>query len=499
MNTKFLLTSLLIGLFFSLLPAAALAQDERIEIVVEDKNENFSVVPTGDNGMILMSSEKNEGGKGLLWSFQKYTTDFIKIWTAQMPIPRGYSYAKRYLEGSTLHILFANLGKTKPIPFQIISLNIESGEIVSNTGEIPAHAEINEFAVTNDQAYVGSRRYPTKGTGYLRMCYVLLCPPSYCFGAMRYKYKGVLVHTDLQKGQSNPIPIEYSRAHNIESIKPSPGNERVFAVVSHQPDRKIDLLYLHEYEGNKLVKKTKIESEKGNRLISGNYNQVNENTSVILGNFAAPISQQRRGVKLSNFILGGAIQASNGIYISKYIDDRQDYIEFYKFADFKSFRPISDNWSSERAEERNKRKARKRGEVAEYSYELIIHDMVETPYEYLFIGEAYHAEYETQTYSDYVNGRHVTRTRRVFVGYRYTHALVAGFDKETGELLWDQVFPIWNILTRNLKKYVRVQEDDGIVRLTYNYAGGIYTQVVDGQEIVQVRERQKIETEFTGG
>ncbi|MCF8299135.1 MAG: hypothetical protein K9J13_16420, partial [Saprospiraceae bacterium] len=86
-------------------------------------------------------------------------------------------------------------------------------------------------------------------------------------------------------------------------------------------------------------------------------------------------------------------------------------------------------------------------------------------------------------------------TRQVFDGYRYTHAIVAAFDKD-GERLWDNTFEIMNVLSFNLKERVKVlrnSEDDEIV-LVYSYGGQLNSKVIEGSKVVERKQTTKLET-----
>ena len=95
------------------------------------------------------------------------------------------------------------------------------------------------------------------------------------------------------------------------------------------------------------------------------------------------------------------------------------------------------------------------------------------------------------------NGQMVTSCYDVFVGYRYTRALIAGFDK-SGELVWDQNFPIGEILTFNLKERVKVMvAEDETLTFLYNSGGAINSlSIKDGEKLTE-KEVVKIETNFS--
>ena len=89
-----------------------------------------------------------------------------------------------------------------------------------------------------------------------------------------------------------------------------------------------------------------------------------------------------------------------------------------------------------------KQKKKAQGKELEINYLMVSHDIMLINGTYLYVGEAYYPTYRTETYTSYVNGKPVTRTRTVFDGYQYTHATIVGFNQQ-GEKLWDNTFEMW--------------------------------------------------------
>ena len=118
------------------------------------------------------------------------------------------------------------------------------------------------------------------------------------------------------------------------------------------------------------------------------------------------------------------------------------------------------------------------------------------------IGEAYYPEYEkiattTTTTTNMGNGMTSTRTHTSytyhFIGYRYTHAVIAVFDKN-GEMLWDNCFEIGDVLTYNLREKVKVMNDGDNIVLAYSEGGYIKYKIIKDNEVVQGKDEVKIET-----
>jgi len=114
--------------------------------------------------------------------------------------------------------------------------------------------------------------------------------------------------------------------------------------------------------------------------------------------------------------------------------------------------------------------------------------------EFVMVAEAYYPEYETHCETVFnPNGSTYQRCYTVFVGYRFTHAIIAGFD-ESGELIWDNSFEIMDILTYDLKPKVKFLLEDNEILLVYSFNGEIKTKVVSGKAVVEGKTGVKIDT-----
>jgi hypothetical protein len=157
---------------------------------------------------------------------------------------------------------------------------------------------------------------------------------------------------------------------------------------------------------------------------------------------------------------------SNGIYFSKFTESKADFIKFYNFVDIKS---ITGRLSEKQQDklERKKEAKEENGDELYLNYNVTVHDIGKINDEYIFIGEFYYPTYRTEYYSSYVNGSYVTRSRRVFDGYQYSHAMIAAFDK-AGNMLWDNSFEMWlNYKPYKVKQYIRSVYDGETVDLIY--------------------------------
>jgi hypothetical protein len=406
------------------------------------------------------------------------------------------NFEKFDFEGNNLYVLLKERGKTAD--FEIVMVDVKGGAITSAGGKIPGNAAINDFKVINGYAYLGGRTMPTTGQILGRTCFIygLFCIPVF-FGAAEIKYQPVLVMTDVSSQKSLPIVLKYKGSAAVMDLSSDEKTRNAQAVISSRPDKKTTRMEIKEFAGNDISGNLPVYPKNKNELLTGRFmNLSGASDKLLIGTYSVPVENKSFGEKVSRALGKTAyIPNANGMYIAKFSGDEQEYIQYYPFSKFESFwKKIKSTQTSGSNKNNKKKKDVKESKV---NYQLLVHNVIEKNNEYVMVAEAYYPEYHTEYYTTTdANGRVVTQSRTVFDGYRYTHAIVAGFNKD-GEKIWDNSFEIWDILTYNLKERVRVLfEGDNIV-LAYSNGGAIMSKVISGNQIVDRKQVTKIETAYS--
>jgi len=174
-------------------------------------------------------------------------------------------------------------------------------------------------------------------------------------------------------------------------------------------------------------------------------------------------------------------------------------IKYYNYADLENF------FNYMRAKRRNrvsKRIERKRisGKKIKFNYRLLVHDIIKDGDQYVMVGEAFYPKYSSSSgYTSYT-GAHTNFSYpgnygMYFVGYRYTHAVVVGFN-DKGEVLWDNSFEIDNVLSYNLDQFVHVDSNEERIVLLYLYENEIRTKIIKGNEVLEGESAENIQLSF---
>ncbi|MCC7301623.1 MAG: hypothetical protein IT233_03180 [Bacteroidia bacterium] len=480
-------------IFLLLLMTAAqiAAQSPPLRIEIEaGQSDDYYVVPAAGLGLVLFyaNNEKRVKDKNV-FTFEMYNTELQQTWKKNFPVTSGLEFCKYTTEGSRLYVLLTE--EKKNSVFEIIHLDLSSGEIISITGRVPYKTRFEDFVVVSGLAYLGGRTLPTETTVFARTCftYALCCVPAF-FGGFEFKFQPVLYVADVSNGgRSQPLVLPYSGSAAITDLAADTISGLAQTVILHRPDKNEFKMEVKDFRGKDLAGSIRISSGGNNELLYGRVNPLADKGKLVIGTYGLPVKYKSFSERLSR--ASGRTSApatSNGLFIAKIAEGEQEYIRYYPFSGFQSFwNDTKDRFPG--ANENKKTEGR-------IGYHLLVHNVIERNNEYIVISEAYFPEYETRT--DYYfdpNGNYVPRTTQVFVGYRYTHALIAAFSKD-GEKLWDNSFEIMDILTFNLKERVKVMfEGDNIV-LAYSIAGSIRSKVISGNQVVDGKQTTVIETNY---
>lgn len=499
-----------IAVFWSL-TAFSQEPDLRMEVEVEGYSDEYYVAATGDLGLVLYhQSDTVDEKKDPIWTFTKFTTNFIRIWTREAPVDKNLIYQREYFDGVAVHALFMPEKTKRRTPYQIISLNAETGDMYVSSGIIPHRVKVNDFSVVKNMAYIGGETEMGKLEKWGRGVGVAAVFPIF-LGILQYNPRLVLMRTDIWEDETREVKFNYYKASRIESLSPNTDTRTMSVVIGHSPERKEDNLYIKEYAQEKLIRNLEINPKGPNRLLSGRIRPINPDEFLVIGTYAVPYFDQkfwpRFGAWLTRTKLEGQAQ---GIYVAKFSYRSQRFIKYYNFSEFENFFEAY----GKKVEKKVKKKAKRRKKKAErrakkkkatrelvLDVSLLIHDIIETEEEYLLVAEAYYPVYEEVSDFNPLSGETgYSRPGRgnTLLGYRYTHAITAGFDKEKGDMLWDNSFPIWNIISDKLEQRIQVShdEEDTTTTMVFNYEGIIQARVVKGGEIIDSRKLKQIQTEF---
>ncbi|MDF1673661.1 MAG: hypothetical protein P1U41_09150 [Vicingaceae bacterium] len=369
---------------------------ERIEFELKEGYASHQLSKFKENGILFYSKSTDKKGSIRQWKIEQYSNNLKLKNTEFLEIPKDQFLDEEFSNETDLFLYFSS----KKGAFTFYRINAKALKITKIVGELPSKANVNEIHVLKNMVYFDAtmKRSP--------MLYTL----------------------DLESERQKLIPVIVSgydtKDLSIEDVQVIEDANEVLVYINAFNKKEHDLHVVRfDEDGDK----------------KGNFN-ITEGKDKKLSSISASYLGDGKYVYTGTYSSKSA-STSEGIYIATTNNDDLKFIRFYNFLDFDKFLTYLPEKKQEKIEKKKSRKASK-GKEMKINYLMASHDIIEMEDKYLYVGEAFYPTYRTEVYTTYVNGRPMTSTRRVFDGYQYTHAVVAGFNPD-GEKLWDNTFEMW--------------------------------------------------------
>lgn len=488
---------LIILIFFLLSLTKINAQNDRplrVEIEDESNADMHRIVPFGEKGVIFFYAVlENKRDQKYKWAFTLYDVDFQKKWRKDVPTFLDYKLTDFKSDSNFLYLYLEKKYKSSTTnEFEIIKLDVNTSEIQVVDGVNPDNSAITSFEVVDDVALLGGRKNPTNGQSVGQIFFSITLVPLFS-GLTLLKYQPSLLMVDLKTGKVKSLSEPIKGQAYVENIEMFRDKGKAFVSVKNFIQRKTNSIFINQYafDGSKIGTIELKSQDPERKLCSVNMLPVNDNEYFIIGTY----NNKVRG-RQANPAHAGFLESSNGIYLSKVVNNVQTYTKFMNFSKFKSFfGDLNDKKAAKMKMQARKKEAR--GGEMNYDYSLIVHDVIVRDSNFIMLAELYYPQYRTETYTSYdAYGQPYTTTYTVFEGYRYTSAIIACFDKE-GNLKWDNSFEIWNILTFNLGEKVKVLFDGDDIILAYSNEGKIASKVISGDKVIEGNDFTEIQTNYS--
>lgn len=456
-------TSLMLAISF--LSYAQIEYVERFETELKDDYTSEEVYDFGKKGVILLSVSKGKQGGKREWKVDHYNTDFELVNTQTFQVHKKYTRSRFSRKDDQLHVLL-DRGKGR---IGILSIDLSTGSVRMEITEvkIPKKLNLDLMYSTGEITFLAGQSMKMMNSD------------------------NVIIQIDHRTGRSKVeivrIPGARSKFLEVESISIDELSKNIIFHVSEANrgiKRVVSHFIVYDETGERLDKfELSDDSEKSITSLSST--QLNQTKRIITGTYSEKWKKP-----------------SSGMFFGKMNKQEIEYINYIAFTDLENFLNYLPERKQKRLEKKKARKERK-GKSFDLSYRIASHGVIEVndgETGYLFIGEAYYPTYRSETYTTTgANGNQVTRTRTVFDGYQYTHAVIARFDKD-GNMLWDHIMEL-NISRKPfyVKKFISLADDkqDGI-KTTYSSDFKVHIKQFsyDGEII---RDQQSEEIDFGEG
>jgi hypothetical protein len=441
------------------------AQDlQRIELPVPGGSQTYQTIPVGQQGLILVSKPDRAS-----YRVERLDTSFKKVWNIDGSIAAGLDFITSTYDGRSVYLLF---GRSRGIQFHVVKVSIGPGFVetfVINT--------IDRFQLTD-----------FKTLGYS------------VFMAGVVREEPLLMHTDLVSLQSRILPSAIKGSNSIQAIEVDTTLRVAHVSFVLRKGRQTRIVSRSYNELGELVAQASVDPTPDYSLLNGRLQMLNDSISIMIGTYGYRNMQTNSSV------------ASQGLFITKFLWDQEQYTQYHSFTDFANFF----NFMSDRQQEKMERKIQKRKQTGgdiKLNYRLLIHDLLIQGDELVLAAEVFYPEYRYQNpnmmgmspfwgspfmwgspfgmglwnpwlWNPFWGGPRGGMNNQIFDGFVYTHAIVAGFDAN-GKLKWDNSIPYNNVKSMELTKKVRVQMNGTeSAQLLYSQNGGVKAMRILGSKVL---------------
>ncbi len=441
----------------------------RLEIPGNLNAETYKVVPVQNKEVIVFyeSSSVEEGKR--IWFFAALDEKLKQKWLKKVPLTNNMTFISSQETSKKVYFLFKNFGKTGNDydVYEIVVLDKIDQHFVSITGSLPLNVEIKDFKVIGNRGVLALNK---KG------------------------FEADLAFVDLVTGEIIPVHLNKEEGALIETLHADQQRKMFYVVVKYY--NKVtyfrDEVAAFTLQGKEVFS---LKSEYPNNLRLPRNHQfvrITKNEIDLVGTYDLITGRKPDWKDVSKEDNRDAMTA--GFFYLKFKDGKQIALEFYDFMKFGNIHyAIQGNQVIMTKNKDDKDKTNKKVNV----YYFVNNPQVtKLGNEAVFSVELYKPYYIMETRMDYdFYGRMYPYTYEVFAGYEFYDVIFAGFDKN-GKMLWNNDFPISDLLSYSLNDHIILVPDDPLLTLAYVTKGELISQTFEKGKDLTDREKIKIETAF---
>jgi hypothetical protein len=425
---------------------AQLQQTKRYEISLSDRDTEYNVASAKTNGALIYRSGTTRRNDYL--DIIHIDTAFNERWKKQLELDKKSKLAHQQTLANHQYLLFHHR-EFATINFQLYVINLNDGSTIKYEVDnyipfIPTHFEVTACGVLIGGYYLG--RVPVVLFFNFATQKTTVLPGL-------FNETGELVQININKDQSFHILID---AKNL-------ARQKTLWIKYYRPDGTLKQnTALVPPENSSLLFGKAIKNEDGNLVIAGTY-----------------------GNRTSEY--------SSGLFIATLNAEGQQNQYLYPFTDLENFFSYMKAKKQKRIKEKIERKKIQEKKI-KLQYRLLVHELVFQNNQYLLLGEAFYPVYKRDDRYQYGLATSLA-IPYIFDGYRYTHAIVIGFNQE-GKLQWDNSFEINDIKTFTLDQFVKMDARPDRIALLYLFDNRIRTKVLKGNNVLEGKNYSQLQLDY---
>lgn len=464
----------------------------RLEIPSPSGSDPFNYVTAGKYGICVFFPTINESGKdSISWSFLMTDDQLKEKWHKMVPLHKDVTYLKSLSTREAIYLLFHDTRRSVDGNIFVFMILPRLQVITEHRGTIPEKAEVVDFEMSKDVAYIGYNS--------------------------RKNQPGILGFS-LVTGEKRKYEITAEKDALLLDISIDTARENIFAIYKIQYSSTRNHLFVNKYNLPGTLEKTynfTDQFEKKN-FNSAQYIPISEDNGIVAGTYGFNITNTRRQYDYYDNYYNryyynyyspyfsrqpdydaseDKTPVSDGYFTASVTNGNAGKIKYFNFSGFNNVYKYITNPGALRVRAKPAKKISKvsENELSEsildedktLNLRLIMHDLKIANGQFIITAEAYSPEYHTNTQMTYdYYGRAFPTSYQVFDGFRYSHAFIAGFDS-SGNMKWNNGMEMRDIITRYLNRKLNcIFEFDEAV-LFYNANNKIAFKTIKGNTIVE--------------
>lgn len=430
-----------------LYPAVAqINQLKRFEIQLTGRETEFKVIPIESHGVLLYRNkiEKKED----FLEIQRLDTAFQLKWKKTLPIEKKFQPILTKHFGDTQHVLLFH-SEYKEINFRLYRINLENASYQVDTifniiPFLPTHFEVTEYGTL--------------------------------IGGFIYNRIPIVVMYEFATRKTRILPGLFNEQGELIQIQVYPDNS-FHVLISTQPKARFKTIWVKYYDSMGQIRhNAMLRTESSISLLSARALKTQSDEVVVAGTY---------GIRSAEY--------SSGLFIARINKEGDQDIRFYPFYQLQNFFSYLKPRQEKRLRQRIEHKI-SRGKRTRLVYHIMVHELVPLNNQFILLGEAFYPVYKRDDRFNY--GLAVSAyVPFIFDGYRYTHAVVIGFDPQ-GNLIWDNSFEINDVKTFNLEQFVKMDYRNNRLALLYLFDNRIRYKLIQNNEVIEGKKINPLELSF---
>ncbi|MCF8218232.1 MAG: hypothetical protein K9I29_06205 [Bacteroidales bacterium] len=421
-------------------------QPMRVEISSLGSQDDFHVLLAEENGFVIIRDDGKSSNDEIIIKLFCYSAAMEKKWNSTITAYKDYAFSKKYYRNGYGFLLFSD-SKNKESKFKIFRIDIASGKVVSS--EFVVEDKINpvDFKSVKGHSFVLGR----EGKGIGKIITNVFSSTNNKSGKLRF------FHYDWEEASLNNLTASLQNNMQPRQLDVFEHGSAIDLYAVKAVDKYTDEIWRYSFSfGGALQEKHQYSRIKGKTVVNLSIS-TRENRRFL----AATMSSIRdRYNHYEDY--------TDGIFVSIFSGEKEKKSIYHKLSNINAFY----SHTNPNMFQFFPGKKDVQGSVG---YQILLHPQAKSDKnQNIILAEAYYPEYRTDWYYDAYG---VAHTRRVFEGYRFTHAMAVSFNND-GEIDWDVALKMPDIHSYARPRRAGLITDGTTSGIVYNFDNEISYQLV---------------------